>query len=662
MDNDMVNPRETALFTSQLLGNGIGQVRNGPFANWQASDNMVLTRNIGSAASLMTKTAINRFLEGTAATSHRQITVGFGQNLFDTLEGQHNNVHNWVGGHMADATTTAFDPVFFLHHTFIDYIWERFRQKIRQQGTDPTTDYAWPMPFAFGDRNQLHDPERRMDSYENYTNIDGYSDLFTEEFYRYEDMPSCPCGNSRFLRCQGGVCVAASASEIGEESSAQIMGRAAFFDGGRADEQPVVNSPFQTSMVDPRTGNANGNGMTGAAPNGRGPFGFSSFQSSMIDPRVRNIGNGAMPPRGAAVGSLQGMVGFNRGFSIRQFNSGSPLANQRNAAAPGVGFIGGRNVGFERLSRQGGLIQHVSSAQPVFQRTLGIGVQPKNPFQRFPPSPINPVRHLWDPKIGHLGSYRTNILQHSPGHSSSFNLDDIRRMTHVTDLPIQNTFTINRVSDSRLWVFMPVRIVYMRPPGYFFGSRIVQKSKFMQNMDMYSPEMYSEFNNISPTVAPGTYPNCYKSLGGSSKVYVQSTGFSYCGKYLEYAVVDERQPISEAIAYVAVKNPDQGAAKVYLTAFDSCGRVCQPRCLIPGSNPPSYQPCSGVINLSNGLPRMYGRTYGEAVRSRWNFGDKNCPSSYGGGIFMTFYCDYENVWPWKSCNGGALKGPVHYGK
>jgi hypothetical protein len=621
MDNDMVNPRETALFTSQLLGNGIGQVRNGPFADWQASDNLVLTRNIGSGASLMTKTGIKRFLVGTAATSFRQITVGFGQNLFDTLEGQHNNVHNWVGGHMADVSTATFDPVFFLHHTFIDYILERFRQKIRQQGTDPTTDYAWPMPFAFGDRNKLHDPERRMDFYKNFTNIDGYSDIFTEVFYQYEDMPSCPC-KSRFLKCQSGVCVAASASEIGEESSAQIMGRAAFFDGGRADEQPMVNSPFQTSLVDPRTGNANGNGMTGAATNGRGPFGFSPFRSSMIDPRVRNIGNGAIPPRGAAVGSLQGMVGF----------SGSPLANLRNSASHG--FIGGKNVGFERLSRQGGLI---SSAQPV---------QPKG----FAPSPINPVRHIWDPKIGHVG------------HSSSFNLDDIRRMTHVTDLPIQNTFTINRVSDSRLWVFMPVRIVYMRPPGYFFGSRIVQKSKFMKNMDMYSPEMYSEFNNISPTVAPGTYPNCYKSLGGSSKVYVQSTGFSYCGKYLEYAVVDERQPISEAIAYVAVKNPDQGAAKVYLTAFDSCGRVCQPRCLVPGSNPPSYQPCTGVINLSNSLPRMYWRTYGEAVKSRWNFGDKNCPSSYGGEIFMTFYCDYENVWPWKSCNGGEPKGPVHNGK
>ncbi|XP_048753556.2 uncharacterized protein LOC125664792 [Ostrea edulis] len=646
MDYDMVNPRETALFTSQLLGNGIGQVRNGPFVGWRASDNMLLTRNIGSEASLIAKTAITRFLEGTAATSHRKITVGFGHNLLNTLEGQHNIVHEWVGGHMLPPDTAAHDPVFFLHHNFIDYIWERFRQKIRQQGTDPTTDYPWPLTCSTGDRNRLHDPRRPMDVFENFTNIDGYSDIFTQEFYQFEDMPSCPCGNSRFLKCQCGVCVAASASDIGEESSAQIMGRTAFFGGG-ADEQPVMYSPSQTSMVDPKTVNVNKYKMNSAPLNGRGPARFSPLQSSMIDRRVGNIRNGAMPPIGAAARSLQGMVGFNMGVNNGHFKGGSPLANFRGSAAPGFGGIGGTN-GFQGLSGTGGAIQHVSAAQ--------------SQLPIFPPSPINPIRHLWDPRIGHVGSHRTSVIQYFPGHNSALSLDDIRRLIHVTDLPIQNTFSINRVSDTRLWVFMPIRIIYMRPPGYFFGSRIVRNSRILQNVDMYSPQMYSEFNDISPKVAPATYPNCYKSLGGSSKVYVQSTGVSYCGKYLEYAVVDERQPVSEAIAYVAVKNPDDGATKAYITAFDSCGRVCQPRCLIPGSSPPNYQPCSGVINLSNRLPRMYGRTYGEVVRSRWNFSDKNCPSSYNGEIFMTFYCDYENVWPWKTWNGGTQKGPVYFRK
>lgn len=40
----------------------------------------------------------------------------------------HNPVHRWIGGNMADATSTN-DPVFFLHHTFLDFLWERWKQQ-----------------------------------------------------------------------------------------------------------------------------------------------------------------------------------------------------------------------------------------------------------------------------------------------------------------------------------------------------------------------------------------------------------------------------------------------------------------------------------------------------------------------------------------------------
>lgn len=38
----------------------------------------------------------------------------------------HNPVHNWVSGNMADATSPN-DPVFFLHHCYIDSLWERWK-------------------------------------------------------------------------------------------------------------------------------------------------------------------------------------------------------------------------------------------------------------------------------------------------------------------------------------------------------------------------------------------------------------------------------------------------------------------------------------------------------------------------------------------------------
>jgi tyrosinase len=40
--------------------------------------------------------------------------------------GLHNPVHRWIGGNMADATSPN-DPVFFLHHCYLDLLWERWK-------------------------------------------------------------------------------------------------------------------------------------------------------------------------------------------------------------------------------------------------------------------------------------------------------------------------------------------------------------------------------------------------------------------------------------------------------------------------------------------------------------------------------------------------------
>jgi len=50
-----------------------------------------------------------------------------GASSYSTLDLQlvdlHNVVHNWVGGEMANAKKSPNDPVFFLHHAFIDKTW-----------------------------------------------------------------------------------------------------------------------------------------------------------------------------------------------------------------------------------------------------------------------------------------------------------------------------------------------------------------------------------------------------------------------------------------------------------------------------------------------------------------------------------------------------------
>ena len=43
---------------------------------------------------------------------------------------------------MTSVASAAHDPVFYLHHCFIDYIWEKFRERQRDIcGEDPETDY-----------------------------------------------------------------------------------------------------------------------------------------------------------------------------------------------------------------------------------------------------------------------------------------------------------------------------------------------------------------------------------------------------------------------------------------------------------------------------------------------------------------------------------------
>ena len=58
------------------------------------------------------------------------------------LERFHNGVHLWVGGAMKAVGTSPYDPVFYLHHAYIDYLWEKWRKIQEDCGNDPETDYV----------------------------------------------------------------------------------------------------------------------------------------------------------------------------------------------------------------------------------------------------------------------------------------------------------------------------------------------------------------------------------------------------------------------------------------------------------------------------------------------------------------------------------------
>ena len=64
------------------------------------------------------------------------------------LEGLHGLVHNAVGGTMATASSPA-DPLFWLHHSFVDRLWARWQAS--PQGAPPPNPNERLLPArAFG--------------------------------------------------------------------------------------------------------------------------------------------------------------------------------------------------------------------------------------------------------------------------------------------------------------------------------------------------------------------------------------------------------------------------------------------------------------------------------------------------------------------------------
>ena len=235
--------------------------------------------------------------------------------------------------------------------------------------------------------------------------------------------------------------------------------------------------------------------------------------------------------------------------------------------------------------------------------------------------------------------------------SHSFIMDiptvpDTSEKSGFIDETIQNTFIIDGVADADKWVFTPVKIIYKRPPGTVFNSKIVKNGNIIQGPDFYAPAHYSNLQRQIRTGVPASYPKEVHSGSGASKVFVTSDGLTYSGRYIDYAIIDERQPISETVTYIAFKNPRFGLSQAYVSAYDANGRICHPRCQIRGSVPIRYKSCSGVISITDMFPKMFGNNYGDAVLSRYSFDNHACPTNKDSDIFLVFYCDYENRWPW----------------
>ncbi|MEU9290854.1 tyrosinase family protein [Streptomyces sp. NPDC048275] len=145
----------SAPWTADLLG-GNGrrsdhQVMTGPFAyqkgHWtikeSVTDAAFLTRDFGrprAPIDLPTKSDLEWALkdpvydvspwDSTVTRGFRNKLEGWSTGRGSTSWRNHNRVHRWVGGAMLGAASVN-DPVFWLHHAFIDLQWQRWQRRHR---------------------------------------------------------------------------------------------------------------------------------------------------------------------------------------------------------------------------------------------------------------------------------------------------------------------------------------------------------------------------------------------------------------------------------------------------------------------------------------------------------------------------------------------------
>jgi len=212
LDDELLDPRSSILWTPEFLGSANGFVADGPFANWDTPTGPLL-RQFGMGGTMLNWTYIhNAFRQ-----NHLENITSPYALPDNNLEEHHNQVHLWVGGQMTPPSLAAFDPIFYLVHSYVDLLWEIFRGLQRRRGIDPTTDY--PMNETEIPRGQRYNDSSGFGI---LLNRHGLSNVFTDNIYKYDRPPSCTleipdCG-SRNLRCdvtgKQPKCVTASIFDI----------------------------------------------------------------------------------------------------------------------------------------------------------------------------------------------------------------------------------------------------------------------------------------------------------------------------------------------------------------------------------------------------------------------------------------------------------------
>lgn len=556
LDQPLRDPTRSIIWSPQFLGTVKGRVTDGPFRFWQTPAGP-LVRAGGHEGEYFTYRHIRAVM---TRSRLEEISEPHAPPPFD-FEIRHGDVHQHIGGIMAPAETAGFDPVFYMHHCFVDYLWEVFRRSQKEKGVDPTRDY----PNRYG--TAAHAPNALM-GLGRLRNLHGMSDMYTTRMYTYEPSPTCsyrsPSCGSRYLTCEFRFgrpqCVTL-------EMITPTTPTAPF--GSATNGQPQQPQRQRT----PGFPNFPGSTFPGFPPTRR----FTGRKK-----RQASRGNG----RGRGNGVIDGSLMSNHGQNVlSQFGQNGFTQFAQNKT---------REMRQKKHEVRMGFNPHYENNMDVFQK---ITTEDEKEII------LSPMTNMCPPTVP------TNT--------------------------IQNLFQMNGISDSRIWVYIPVQVIYKRQREQMvFESFPIEEGQLDVGKDIYDPTRYQSLkDNFIFNV---NYSRSCRDMDGIfTKIMVHSDGLNYHGSFREFAVVDARQPYTSSTIYMAVKSPEKYHTEAIFQAYDPCGNVCKPYCKRFGH----FQPCDGSLKLDNSPPKLYGMDYGEAIQLVWGITNEGIPKFRPDNIQLQFVCN-----------------------
>ena len=196
LDSYLPDPSDSVLFTKKYLGSASGPVQN-PFANFPVLSNC---HSYGSTLQRNGNINQNWLYE------QNDIDNVLAHSTFQALsndpmfELDHSGVHQYFIGHMNDLNCATADPLFYLHHSFVDCIFQEFLNA----AVPTVTPSSYPAAARGG---FYHQASSQMRPFLGMINSDGL-DASRYTRYTYDAKPSSKsctshndCGSKASLWC-----------------------------------------------------------------------------------------------------------------------------------------------------------------------------------------------------------------------------------------------------------------------------------------------------------------------------------------------------------------------------------------------------------------------------------------------------------------------------